>query len=827
MGVQILERSTKYYNQFNNGIGFTDNLSEYTDNFTGSVMNKIKLVKTLQVQWFSISKDSGATWTVNTAAGLISSSTNTFIDDGFAVGDKIIYEELTANAGANFTGEITSISPNTMLFNVTSGSRNNVDTDAIILGYTDLTSLNYRFGLIGNSESFNTESKVSGNDQGYYGSGIGFDTGGGVRDTNFVTLQKLGSYQDWITGTVRARFVSSNYNPSTARFGSQTFEIEHEFIINPWYLEGEITNLQNNVLPNLFTGLNTLKYVYSPGFRTVLSNPNTEKSIQLDTELGSVAWFGENFNGFNSNYRVNSIDYSEEATGNNADGVLITSKTTILVEVENLLGNFNAAERAGVYISYLPEQIEYTDTILTDLKENFLYDVALNNGGLSPTVGDEGIITEFEIINVVGNTMTLSFDVEYSLAQKLRLSGLNSQSPAQYLIGVELGDASIADQGNSDKLILLADVNQYDESADIPDLLNFTKFDILTHEKQLGVLGGTTDVTAWNEDGVLVDYTFNLDLNKEAVLNSLDFLLVAYDPITKKYFELDKYSFNIFPSIVSGGIQQLILNATRGYILKVGDQFNDVNLEVGANVANLQDYNGLIGQKFSWQDWIENLDVDTIFFDPTKPNNNFNLKTSNYSFLNGYEIRLAFFGNVFGTSDLGVSGLTDYLTLTPPLRVYDYENDGNVTPVWTETIETFDASGTNNLGGAILTGQDTLFRSTWVNSGGTVTSLTGLWGINRIEETNQIGFSITEMSTLNLPSSNQLLKPKNGLTLCDIQIVGGNVVLECLIDGNIAQSGVNYNLSTRIQDDNFVILGKQTETGVFKDTETSVIKVVE
>ena len=63
--------------------------------------------------------------------------------------------------------------------------------------------------------------------------------------------------------------------------------------------------------------------------------------------------------------------------------------------------------------------------------------------------------------------------------------------------------------------------------------------------------------------------------------------------------------------------------------------------------------------------------------------------------------------------------------------------------------------------------------------------------------------------------------------MCDIQIVGGNVVLECLIDGNVAQSGVNYNLSTRIQDNNFVILGKQTETGAFKDTETSVIKVVE
>ena len=196
--------------------------------------------------------------------------------------------------------------------------------------------------------------------------------------------------------------------------------------------------------------------------------------------------------------------------------------------------------------------------------------------------------------------------------------------------------------------------------------------------------------------------------------------------------------------------------------------------------------------------------------------------------MNGYEIRLAFFGNVFGTSDLGVSGLTDYLTLSPSLTVYDYENDENVTPVWSETIETFDASGTNNLGGAILTGQDTLFRSTWVNSGGAVTSLTGLWGINRIEETNQIGFSITEMSTLNEPSSSQLLKAKSGFTLCDIQIVGGNVVLECLIDGNIAQSGIEYNLSTRIQDDNFTVVGKLTSPlNETKDTSGTVETKVE
>jgi hypothetical protein len=422
--------------------------------------------------------------------------------------------------------------------------------------------------------------------------------------------------------------------------------------------------------------------------------------------------------------------------------------------------------------------------------------------------------------------MTLTFDVEYSNAQKIRLAGLDSQGVINFLIGVQLGDVTIS-SGNSNRVMILADANEYDASADIPDLMSFPKFDIYTHEKQIGVDTGTTDCTSWNEDGVVVDYTMQLNLNKDAVLNSLDFMLVAFDPITQIYFELDKYSFNIFPAIVSSGIQQLITNLNRGYILEGSDQFNDVILNVGANAGGLQDYDGRIGQKFSWQDWIENLAVDTVFYDASKPNNNFNLKTSNYSLLNGYEIRLAFFGNLTGTSDLGTSGLTDYLVVTPTLTVYDYEEDGGA-DVWSHVIETFDELGTVNLGGSVLTGQNTLFRTTWTNSGGSVTDLTDLWGINRIELTNQQGYQITEMSSLNAPDSNQLLIPKSGFTLLDIYLSGGDVVMECLIDGSVAQPNVNYNLSSRIQDDSAgVVDGKVTEAGVLKITEGSIQKIIE
>lgn len=795
MSVNVTVQEQKFLNQFKNGVAFGDNPLDFNTNLAGSVMENLKFITTIDINW-SASVTAGDVWTADVVLSSISRALGNWFTDGFSVGDNCAWLE-NGVVTANIT--ITAISNNgsTIFYTLNSGSITDTNS-ASLAGLEFLTALVYSFGLLGNNESFNVESKVSGNDQGFYGSGIGFDTGGGVRDTNWVNLQRLGSYQDWQTGNMRARFVS---NPA---YDIQRFEIEHTFTIVPYYTDGQLSNLQNDVIPNLLNGLNTLKYAFNVSFRTVLSNPNTEKESTIENNLGSVAWFGENFNGFNSNYNVVSVNYEEQATTNTANGLLISSKTKVTIVVNKSTGFFTVSERGGVYVSYLPEQNEYEDTSLTDLKENFLYDSALTNNGQLPVTGSD-FISNFEIV-IAGATMTLTFDVEYSIAQKLRLANLNAQNPRYFIIGVEVGDVVLSN-GNSDRLILLADTELYDESADIPDLWSFPKMDIYTHEKQIGVDTGTTDVTDWVEDGLAIDYTMRLDLNKNALLNSMNFMIVAYDPITQIYFEIDKYIFNIFPAVISSGIQQLITNTTRGYILETGDQFNDVTLSVGANAGGFQDYDGVIAQKISWQDWLANQGVDTVFFDATKPNNNLNYKASNYSLLNGYEIRLAFFGNLFGTNTLGVSGLTDYLVLSPTITTFNYEEDGGVN-IWSHVIETFDATGTTNLNGAVLTGQDTLFRSTWTNSGGAVASLTGLWGINRIEETDQQGYAISEMSSINLPPTGQLLKPNSGVKLL-MYLNAGNVVMECFIDGSVATPNIGYNLSTRIQDDNVVIEGKQ------------------
>ena len=71
----------------------------------------------------------------------------------------------------NITVDSISSDGKTLVFTVNSGALTDTHyLDAGIRGLTFLTAIKYKFGLIGNSENFNIESKVSGNDQGYYGS---------------------------------------------------------------------------------------------------------------------------------------------------------------------------------------------------------------------------------------------------------------------------------------------------------------------------------------------------------------------------------------------------------------------------------------------------------------------------------------------------------------------------------------------------------------------------------------------------------------------------------------------------------------------------------
>jgi len=778
MGLNIKIVEQKFFNQFYNDDDFSALNSQFTENLAASVMEKIKVSTIIDVGWFTSASDTNKI-IASTANGIqvFRRESGSYFDDGFVKGDIV-------GLSSNGFFEIYDLEEDKMYFNVATGVVDNAYSSFTIVGATTQTALKYNFGLIGNDENYSIASKVSGNDCGYYLAGI---------TTSFQEMNSLGNYKDWKTGTARVKSLGIVSNP----FYAQRFEIEHEFIVVPYYLNGQLTNLENNIIPSLLAGENSLKYVFETKFREVISNPNNEKKIRFENNLGSVGWFNENFNGFNTNYEVTSVLYSEANTFQNLDGISVGGKTKVYIIVNNNEIGGTYPNRLGVYVSYLPTEEEYTDTNLTDFKDNFIYDSVVSNVNNAAKDGSS-FITDLQITQAGSSQSLIIFDIEYDSLQKAFLAQKKSINEANFVIGVLVGDVG-ADAGNSDRVMLLADVNAYDDAADIPDLIVNPEFNLFPYQYEVGTDTGFTSLEQWNEDGFTVDGSFQLDLNKDAFINSLEFRLIAIKANNNQFFELDKYVLNVANPIVQNGIPKYNIETTRGYNLEDGSQFNEISFKNDSQISNIQKYNFRFSQKISWQDWIANNLVDTVFFNSTKPNNNLNYKASNYSSKSGYFIKLSMFANVSGTSDLGVSGTTDYHILSPEIKVYDYDLDGNESPEWTAQIETFNLSTMTNTFGSVLSGQDTLFRITWTNSGGAVSSLDGISIIQRIEEAEQNGYNIDELGTLySYPNNNRLI-PKGGFTNLDYFIDNGNIVSECLIDGSKIIEGVSYSLSGKLE----------------------------
>ena len=780
---KIVNISTSYRNRFKNGDTYTDNLTDYTDNYTGVIMEQVQCTIDVSIEWFS-NADFIDSWQVDGANNIIIRTVGSFSQDGFKVGQKFRFISGWAsdNSAPNeFEAVIDFIRQDglRMDFSVTSGvvSSTGAQTDVGIraLGNAPenyLTGIVYKFGFVENSAAASFTSLVTENNMGYQFGGI-------PRSVSSNELKPIGNVLDWVTGQGFVSFISeSDY--------TQNFQIKHEFVVHPWFRDGELNNIQNSIPPNEFEGTNSLKHVFDLDFRQTLSNPNTSISQLFTDSLGSVGWFDENYNGLGDDYNIVSISYKDTSSSNSVDGLQAALSTTVTIEIEKEGGAFVAGQKVGLSASLLPPQSQYQDKTTT-LLENFLYDSLYHVEGSGTTIGSDFIKSVTSSI-VSGNLVVVA-EFEYNALQQAVLSSITNP---YYVLGFTIADISLTNQ-NSDRLTL-KEVNQYVLGADVDGLIDFDRFDFYFAGNEIGVDVGYTNFTGWNEDSLAIDFNFTLNRDplKDAVLNTIEFALIAYNENTGESFDLDSTTIDLSEVIVSSGVQQIEIDSQRGYLFEDGNQYKDVSVTTGLLVGTIQNYSGVFAQKIRWEDWIKNLFADTVFFNSGSPNNGLNFKSSNYSGVNNYGIRLAVRANVQGLDDLGVSRSTDYQIISPELIINDY----NTGIEYTCIIETFRESNLAPLGGSVLVGENTLVRATFTASSGAITNLTGFWASLKIQTSSDSGQQISEISTTYIDSSN-LLIPKDGFVFLDMQIVGGNVVCECIVNGNKSES-VNYNISARI-----------------------------
>jgi hypothetical protein len=794
MATEIIIKENKWYSQIRNGVNFDLNTTDFTNNMVGCVGEKIKNVMRVVIGWKANSSlPNPFTWT--SALKRMTRITGSWIADGFSIGDNIAvgYQNESGTWFTWYSANITALSDLEMFLDADLGlpAGDGAFTRMVIHGNTTLTACVLKFGLNANAETYNNISKVTDSEQIYYASGIGA----------WTDMIPLGTNRDWLAGSCRISFVGIPYE------FSREYEIANIFVINPFYKEGWKEYLTTNKLPDLFNGDGSIKYTFQAEFRNVLSNPNTSKIVTNDSVLGSVAWFNENFNGFNNSYAIESVNFTSASDSVNP---AIQNNVRIVVSGQD----FDNGEKFMVKFINLTKEEDYTNTT-TDMLENFMYDSALCT--LATTVTGSGIIKNV-VSQIIATDLVLDVRLEYTVAQRQRI-----QAGDSYAIIIVVDDETLT-AGNSNRVSLIADCQEYDTSADISDLIGIDTFGIVQHDKDYTTEDGTTDVVSWIEDTLYFKYGFWLDLSKDAYLNEMAVQLIAYNTVNENKFVLNEFILPLTNVIVVNGIQQIVISTNRLY-----PNFNVVSVETGSLIGNKQYYNAICSMKISWQEWIEQLDADTIFYDNSKLLNNLNKKASNYSELNDYEIKLGVSANVYGTdTTLNTSGNTDYLFLTPSLVINNYEIPVN----WTAEIKTFHPDTLVDLNGGIRKDGDTLFQVTWTDVSGAFTDITNFWGLHRIEENRQNGENIHELSSVYVIDSN-LLKPLDGQTKLKKSIVLGKVVTDCLIDYTKLQDGLSYSLSARLDDGSdspldpctFITEGNEifiTENDIFMQVENCV-----
>lgn len=790
MGQVINVTSRKFFNQLTNGESFNTNTGDYATHLLGSVGEKVKADITFSISWFAKASAQNRFTTVNLGGGSFSISrpSGSFIDDGLKINDTV--DVLNENPGGTINiclnGTITYIDDNLIYITGTYlGSAYGSFPNLAVRGKTPLTGMKLFYGIVENSQPAGFFSKIDNSSQGFYASGL---------TTSPTTANFLGINQSWMfDDTVQI------YKVSTSGY-VQTFRFTHEFIITPFFLDGEQSNIENIIDPPYFQQNESLKYVFRADINVVLSNPNTVHTFTDDLLLGEVAYYNENFNGFLNQYSTSNLEYESASSGNTADGILIQEKTTVSFRLacDNATFSDNNT-RLVVGIFYLCPADEYSNTSATTGQQNFMfYSKRCVADSTSPTPVSNGDITNLTATFVNTARIDIEFDFELSASEKARLT-----TSGQFCVFVIVENHTLSSV-LSDKVNLIVDVGTFDLATDIAGLISFAPKPggLFIHPQNPFTSSAFSSIRMWLEDGFMAMKQIRLVYSTYPDANITDITgrLIAYNSADGRKFDLDSFTFDLSTVQTIDGVQQLELSQSRGFKLDSDDPFQNAIISMPVGVADvMQEYKIWIPFKMRYEDFISNPNVPSDFFDSAEENDNRNYKASNYALAPDWTVRVAFDITV-NTGTTGMDTISRHLFYQN--LVHDYDVDGNTPPEWTCEIELYRASNNaliSSGGDSIaLSNENTLVRAVFTPATGTG-ALIYPWAVIRMEVLNSGQKSIYELPSVvrtALPESP--LIPEAGENGAKMLLNVGNVYVSGLIDYTKLNPGAEYKLSARL-----------------------------
>lgn len=764
----------KFFCQHRNGDNFTDNPSDFTTYFQGEIREKFRLEVTYDVYTITTATAFSQITVFDAGAKMgLTLPATTWDYEGFVVGDSVIIESGGVTRGATVdsvlgsTMYLSSLTDLIAVFGFVDGAS---QSDLTIKVTTQPEGLVFKFGIQPNSllsSSFN--SLLDGQEQAYSLNNFS----GTYLDLNYLAdnSSDLGGVRykyDGVSGTGNYIF---------------RFTVQHDFRM-PHYIIDWLTAYSSGSIPAAFAGTESFRYLSQLRFAKNILNPNDKKIFNDAFELGSVGFQNQNFNGGAVNYELISIDY------NTGEAPEVTTTTTVTAQIKKTNGDFDDGIKLYLYHSKLPQESEYKENTNT-FDYNFLTDqlFVFEGVGSSSSV----IINNFEGNKDVDESIIqVSFDLTYPDTDRL----INGDYITLQLAVEEDGLTPI----ESDRVLIGLDTVQVTKDSDITGLA--ADFNAVIKERSSG--DSATNINTWINRCVEVDFNFDITkgLGKEALsgfLTGLKFDLVAWNTTTDEFFSLDSYSFPIgfVPQVnVGGGVYQLLnIDTTRFLSVPISDQLREVQLEMSApgSYQTTQEVSGKLGFIVPWQEWIQNPDVPTVFYDGAIPDEFYNLnnRTSNYSGVEGYQIYIFLTASILSEP----SGLnTNYILFSDASSVYDFEEDGDGTGWATDSIKVLNADD-EELGD---------FDGTQPNKIEVIASNPDLSSISAqslraeivIEPKNNTGRHYRLHSSLNWLEAGNPLYPVSGETnvKIDVDVPGGTVTLTCMCDGTLLNPLKSYNI---------------------------------
>ena len=780
MPIKIQIRDSKFSTQLR---GYSDD----TTTLKANISEYVQATYSIELFWYS---EPLILQFFDNGKRIVRTDGRSFSSDGISIGDNIqVQFGYTGNdLRKNFNCNVTGISEdNFTLFTDANeldlnGYETQSDAQPLITGLTVLENLSYEFGLIENDENFNTESKLTFENQKYNVENI-------LLNSQVDGVQS-GVFKGWDSsfGSLKVERKDSTPLPIIRGldYGSVggtvpqnavlNYEIVQLFPLLPYFVAGEFSNLQNGIPPSFLEGNNSLKHVFNCEFKQSVSSQEGNKSIRLENLLGSVGNFGENFNGLQTQYSIDSISYQSQITGDPNNSLFVDEITEVEVIVLSAEGTFTGAKNVVVSHSYLPIDEEDYQNSTNYFEENFIFE--------SKSKGTSGVIVQNVTTTLLtANSLKVNFDIDLST------TSIQLTEESQYLLSICLDDTSLTAE-NSDRTNLILDLNNYDKSPDVKGLFEVTDFSNYNHLTSFSE-AGNNNYKGWIQDGYAVKGNFRVNRTLQALIDTFDVQIVAWKDGTEEYFVLQTTQFNISNAVIDAdGNQQIFINENLPFQLKEDDEKNKKILVTGAFVGDWIEYGFSTGLKIDWQEWLSLENADTVFYDVLEPNFGLNRNASNYSLKEGYTLQTIIKADV---SQGNV--VTEYINKCN----LETLNFGEIASEdWTLlTIETFDSS-LNSLEGKIISTDYVTIKATFQPNFVITPDVDDYEGVLRIEPIlSQSNFEIFELSSLVDYPTNNLLIPLEGQTLLKLSLDGNNIVLEARTNKDLIQN-IDYNISARL-----------------------------